>query len=211
MKDTWGADTNLFRPDQPQDLLSKLNLTKARRILSCRALFPLYRVSTIIQSFSALSKDFADIVLIIGGQGPEQMKLKQMVEDLDLTSQVFFTGYLDKPTMSQLFSTVDIYVQFPESDGVSITAMEAMSSGLPIISSDVGDVPTLVKDGENGFLVDPNSTDALTQAIRKLLQNTQLQEKMGKESRDEAVTNHDRTKFFGSIAQRMKTIASNVS
>ncbi|MCK4566363.1 MAG: glycosyltransferase family 4 protein, partial [Candidatus Thorarchaeota archaeon] len=108
-------------------------------------------------------------------------------------------------------STVDIYVQFPESDGVSITAMEAMSSGLPIISSDVGDVPTLVKDGENGFLVDPNSTDALTQAIRKLLQNTQLQEKMGKESRDEAVTNHDRTKFFGSIAQRMKTIASNVS
>jgi glycosyltransferase involved in cell wall biosynthesis len=211
LKATWGADTKLFSPDQPNDQLSTLDLPDTRWVLSCRALYPLYRVSYIIESFSVLAREFEDVSLIIGGQGSEQESLKQMVSDLDLSDRVFFTGHLDRPIMSQLFSSSYIYVQYPESDGVSITAMEAMSSGLPIISSNVGDVPTIVRDKENGFLVDTASSESLTVSMRKLLTDEALREKMGRQSREDALEKHDRSKFFANITGRMREIAASTN
>ncbi|MFW9964001.1 MAG: glycosyltransferase family 4 protein [Candidatus Sifarchaeia archaeon] len=211
LKATWGADTKLFSPNQPDDQLSSLGLPKTRWILSCRALFPLYRISTIIESFSVIAKEIDDVSLIIGGQGSERQSLEQLVSDLNLSDRVFFTGHLDRETMSQLFSSSYIYVQYPESDGVSITAMEAMSSGLPIISSEVGDVPTIVHHQENGFLVDTSSSESLTESMRKLLNDRELRDKMGRQSREDAEQKHDRSKFFANITMKMREIASNTS
>ncbi|MHA2142399.1 MAG: glycosyltransferase family 4 protein [Candidatus Thorarchaeota archaeon] len=200
---TWGADTNRFKPGENQINLKTMHLPEGRRILSFRALFPLYRVSTIIEAFKQIVLDYEDVHLVVGGNGPEKANLETLVTQLQLDDRVFFVGHVGRDMMSDIFSSSHFYVQFPESDGVPITAMEAMASGLPLISSAVGDISTLVKHGENGLLVDDDSPDALADAMKKILDDEVLRKAMSRKSRELAVNYHNRTKFFRAMAQRM--------
>ena len=108
--------------------------------------------------------------------------------------------------MSQIFSNSYFYVQFPESDGVSITGMEALSSGLPLISSKVGDTPVLIEHEVNGYLVDGDSEDLLSTFMSTLLSNRELRDQMGSKSRQLALEKHDRTLFFKNMVEKMREL-----
>ncbi|MFX1484414.1 MAG: glycosyltransferase, partial [Promethearchaeota archaeon] len=109
-----------------------------------------------------------------------------------------------------LLSNAELYVQFPKSDGVAISAMEAMSSGLPIISSDVGETSVLVIDGENGILVAEDSSSALAGAILKVVENPDLRKEMATNSRQLAVKNHDRYRFIELFIEKIKEVIQSI-
>ncbi|MBI5050449.1 MAG: glycosyltransferase family 4 protein [Nitrospirae bacterium] len=73
----------------------------------------------------------------------------------------------------------DIFALSSLSEGMPVSIMEAMASGLPVVSTDVGGVSELVMDGETGFLVPPKNPDALAEKIKALMDDKALREKMG--------------------------------
>ena len=202
---TWGADTEAFRPGLKKDHITDLALGQSKLVLSFRALYPLYRTETILSAFAKISQHHNDAVLVIGSDGSERENLEKISEKLGLDNRVRFIGHVARNEMRQLFSNAYLYVQFPESDGVTITGMEAMCSGLPLISSNVGDISVLIEHGVNGFLVDDESVDTLASYIDKLLSDKTLRDEMGSKSRQLALDKHDRKSFFKMMKDRMKS------
>jgi glycosyltransferase involved in cell wall biosynthesis len=204
MVSTWGIDTTEFTPGLPfSEVRQKLGLPDKRIILSFRLLAPLYRISTIIQAFANLEQEYDDVILVIGSDGPERRHLKDLVQELGIAHKCYFLGFIDHEDKRVLFSNSYLYVQFPCSDGVAITALEALSTGLPIITSLSEETDVIVKEN-NGIIVTDGSIEALSTAFRKLISNPVLRNDMGYHSRKLAVEKHDRNRFFDSFIERLQ-------
>lgn len=119
-----------------------------------------------------------NIELIIIGNGELKKSLESMVRELGLDDNVIFTGYVSN--VEYWLSKADIFIMSSHYEGVPLAILEAMASGLPIISTDVGSIKEIVK--ENGMLVDTNDSKALKKAIKVLLCDDALRKRMGKKS-----------------------------
>ena len=202
---TWGVDTNSFKPGQRTDTVNRiLGCSECEYILSFRALEPLYRIDAIIRAFvAAQGKLPDDLKLVIGSDGSEKPQLQQLIHELHQDEKVVLTGYVDSETKRSLLASASLYVQYPTSDGVSISMLEAMSSGLPLVASDVGETRVLLTDRVNGILVNPNSVSALEEAIVELMNHDDMRTSMAANSREIAVRDHDRNVFFDQFAARV--------
>ncbi|MFX1484569.1 MAG: glycosyltransferase family 4 protein [Promethearchaeota archaeon] len=204
---TWGVDTTHFLPGLSLETTQKhLAIPKCRYILSFRVLGPLYRVDFIIRAFSEIASKAKDLILVVGSDGPEREKLVELAQELQLSNKVFFTGFIDDEDKRALLSNAEVYVQFPTSDGVAISTMEAMSSGLPIVSSNAGETSVLVKDGENGILVVEENPSALASAILRILETPQLRKELAEKSRELAVERHNRYRFVELFLDKMREV-----
>ena len=117
--------------------------------------------------------------LHIGGNG-EVEELQRMIEPIK--DVVEFYGWVDVEMKRRLLSQANAYILPSYNEGLPISILEAMSYKLPIVSTRVGGIPEIVKDGYNGFLIDPGDKNAMKEAIDKLLVDEKLQKKMGEYS-----------------------------
>lgn len=114
-------------PVQPAD--------KEKIIYSNRLHEKLYRIDTIIREFSVFAKDHDEWTLCIGATGKETGHLKELAATLGIEKKVRFVGWLDKQANHDLYARSKIYVSIPESDGTSVSLLEAMSAGcLPVVA-----------------------------------------------------------------------------
>ncbi|MEO5377601.1 MAG: glycosyltransferase family 4 protein [Magnetococcus sp. DMHC-6] len=111
------------------------------------------------------------------GAGPLWTTLQQRASLPDLQGRVFLTGAMTHDV--HLYQDLDIYLQPSLSEGSSMTTVEAMAMGLPVIASRTGGLAEVVIDGETGLLVPPNDPQALAEAILTLLHDPQRAQAMG--------------------------------
>ena len=97
--------------------------------------------------------------------------------------KVRFTGFVPYEDLKALYSACDIFVLPSFEEGHGITLTEAMASGKPLIGTKVGGIPAQIKDGWNGFLVEPGNEKQLAEKIRYLIDNPEERERMGENSR----------------------------
>ncbi|WP_340817842.1 glycosyltransferase family 4 protein [Methanolobus sp. WCC4] len=134
-------------------------------------------VELLVRSFSHVVEEFNNSKLLIIGDGEYKNNLESLVIQLNLEKHVIFTGSL-KNVFTAL-SVCDIYVHISlQEGGVSISILEAMSMGKPVIATNVGGIPELVVDGENGILIDPFSDD-IGNVIVNLLKNETKRKHIG--------------------------------
>ena len=132
----------------------------------------------LIQVLANLVKEYPKIKLRIIGDGKERETLRQKATDLNLQSNIEFTGNV--PDVENYLCDADIFVLSSLYEGVPLSILEAMAAGLPIVSTDVGGVKDIVTD--NGILVNSGDVDAMTQAILKLIRDRTLRLKYGEHS-----------------------------
>jgi glycosyltransferase involved in cell wall biosynthesis len=109
----------------------------------------------------------------------------QLISELKLTDNIEMPGPVYGPEKEKLFQDSDIFV-FPtyfELETFPLVNLEAMSAGLPIVSSNEGCIPEVVLDGINGYIVDPNDVNQLADRVLKLVNNDDLRIEMGKAGR----------------------------
>lgn len=123
--------------------------------------------------------------LIVIGEGPERERLDQLSREYGMGGQVFFLGYLEQEKYDYL-SVSDAFVLPSHHEGLGIALMEAMSLGLPVISTDSGGQRDLITDGQNGLLVRPGDPQALAHAIEKLMGDSALCKRLSEDSRIKA-------------------------
>ncbi|CAO5683058.1 MAG: D-inositol-3-phosphate glycosyltransferase [Holosporales bacterium] len=130
----------------------------------------------LIEAIRILKKLGINISCYIGGSGPLESELKQMVFDLGLDDSVVFLGKIENQI--SFFEKLDVFV-FPSlHEGLPYAILEAQSFSLPTIATTVGGIPELIEDGVNGFLVPSASSELLAKSILQLITSSALYDEM---------------------------------
>jgi glycosyltransferase involved in cell wall biosynthesis len=117
------------------------------------------------------------------GDGTETLdRVKKMVAQSGLTDKITFGGYVED--IEDYLAESELCILISHSEGFPLSILEAMSLNLPIIASNVGGIPEQVIDGYNGYLIQRNDAETLTEKIRLFMNNPTLRREMGDNSRD---------------------------
>jgi glycosyltransferase involved in cell wall biosynthesis len=116
--------------------------------------------------------------LDIVGDGELLHDLKRLTKDLKLENYVHFLGYINN-VIDYLLNNIDIVIIPSENEALSFAAIEAMATGKPIVCTNIGGLPEVVVDGENGFLVEYGDTEALAKKLSTLIHSAELRREFG--------------------------------
>ncbi len=147
---------------------------RSAHVIVARNLEPLYDNTSAIRAFQQVQKVLPHARLTLAGSGPEAAHLQALVKELGMNDCVTFTGRLDRDAMARLFREADIMLNPSLADNMPNSVLEAMASGVPVVSTNVGGVPYLVEDGKTALLVPPADPVALSSAALRLLQDEPL-------------------------------------
>jgi len=133
-----------------------------------------YGIDTAIRAFARLRKEFPHARLTIAGSGSEKEKLEKLARELNVSSFVSFTGTLERKEIAALYKTAQIAINPSRTDNMPISILEAMATGIPVVSTRVGGIPCLIKEEVNGLLVPVDDDVSLAQAVSRLLTDNTL-------------------------------------
>ncbi|MDA1349464.1 MAG: glycosyltransferase family 4 protein [Chloroflexi bacterium] len=153
---------------------AELPLKAAIKVVYAGRLVPWKRVDKLMDAVARI--DGAGLVLI--GDGPDRTALEQHSQDTRMSQRVYFAGARTKDEMMALMAACDIFVMNSTYEGLPHVLLEAMSAGLPVIATNIGGTPEVVTDGENGILIDHNDPEALEKALRSLISNPDVRERL---------------------------------
>lgn len=136
----------------------------------------------LVEALGILSKKL-NVKLILVGGGPEEERIKKQISALNLEDKVLHFKNIADEKMYQLYVLADISVTPTLYEGLPLVILEAMACGKPIVASDVSEVPQVVRNGENGFLVPPKNPLAIAEAVLKI-RDRNLFEAMGRRSQE---------------------------
>ena len=148
------------------------------RILVARNLEPIYDNSTAIRAFSLLLKDYPHAQLVVAGSGPERENLLQLVNSENLSNSVTFTGRVDNAQMAELFGQSTIMLNPSLADNMPNSVLESLASGVPVVSTNVGGIPYLVRHEETALLVEPGDYVGMAREMQRLIENKALRENL---------------------------------
>lgn len=123
-----------------------------------------------------------DVKALLVGEGKTENTLRRMAGRLGLSGHVRFFSVVNRT--AEMLSLFDIFAVPSRQEGLGLSVMEAQAAGLPVVASRVGGIPSLIEDGKTGILVDPENSDALAEAIIKLLQDKNRRKEIGMAGRE---------------------------
>jgi glycosyltransferase involved in cell wall biosynthesis len=124
---------------------------------------------------------FREVRFMIVGEGPDHDALQRSIDELGLNNYVTLAGRRDD--MPAVYASFDVMVSSSRQEGLPIAILEGMATGLPLIATAVGDVPTVVRDGTTGILVPSENVDRLATAILELLRDPMKRARLGAAAR----------------------------
>jgi glycosyltransferase involved in cell wall biosynthesis len=185
-----GVDTTLFRP---------ISKEKSRQILGLKndllytlfvgRLSPSKGLGVLIDAFADIAKKNPRVNLILIGPSTveEKMYYQKKIKSLELEKRVQIAGFFPSRILALYYNAADIFV-FPSlSESFGVSLIEAMACGLPVVASYTGVAPNVIRNGENGFLINPGNKEELIDRITLLLDNDGLRSEFGKKGRQTTI------------------------
>lgn len=142
-----------------------------------------------------------DIRFVIAGSGEEERALKQQCTELGLDHCVTFAGWIDREDKRRLLTESQLLVLPSYNEGLPIAILEAISYGMPVVSTDVGDISAAVREGENGYLIERGDVSALADRINRVFESRETYQKMSDVSRRLAEEQFSDTTYFEKLKQ----------
>lgn len=165
-----GVDTDAFNIFLSRvDARKKLNLPEKGFYFGIVARLKKAKSHNILlEAFSGVAKSTPDAFLVIVGDGPLENELKKLTEDLNIMSNVFFLGRKNHEEVPEVLRTLDCFVHPSLREGLGVAILEAMASGLPVISTRVDGIIEIFNTPETiGKIVPPSNADALAKTMSK--------------------------------------------
>ncbi len=132
----------------------------------------------VLQAAAQISKEYSDkIIFKFVGDGIWKSFYEEMADKLGVSAQIEFTGRLDSDSIKKMYMTAHVYLMTSLTEGCPNVILEAMSFGLPIISTRVGGVENII-DSNSGFLIDTNESGQIVRGVLKLFKDRDLWERM---------------------------------
>ena len=160
---------------------SRFRYRKRRKLrpifMTNRILEPLYNVDCILRAFAIIQSRYPDAALTIAHDGCCRPALEKLAEELQLRNTKFI-GRVPHDKIPELYDSADIYLTSPNIDCMPGSLLECLASGLPIVATNAGGIPYIVRDGETALLVDINDHEALAARCFELLEDEKLVEQL---------------------------------
>lgn len=177
-----GVDPGLFEYSEPPDSQELVAIGSLRERKGYDVLF---------DALATIREEFPDVHLHVFGEGPLEDELRRQVADLGLDSNVTFHGFVDQSVVREHLSRARAFVHPSRSESFSLVRLEAMSTGCPVVISDISGAREMVRDGEEGFVVPRESPDAIVDAVSTLLSDYDLTKRVGRQARERVEEKYD--------------------
>lgn len=139
------------------------------KLIVTRSLEDIYDIPSVILAFNEVKKLFPSALLGIVGDGSRRSALESLVCELDLKNCVRFYGELSHEKIAAVYQQYDIFINASKVDNLPGSILEAFASGLPVVSTNAGGIPYMVRDGENGLLCETGDHTSLAKNAIKIL------------------------------------------
>lgn len=149
-------------PDGPPHLVVARNLER------------LYDNATALRAFAQLRARHLDARITIAGTGPEEASLRRLAADLGVADAVSFAGRLDRDAMAALYRCASVVINPSLADNMPNSVLEAMASGVPVVSTNVGGVPFLLRHEDTALLVAPGDDRIMAAALLRVSEDRAL-------------------------------------
>ena len=174
-------------PYSKEECRKKLGLPLDKKILLFFGYLSPYKgPDVLVKAMPKIIRDVPDVELVFAGKGVMREELEMLSKVLGIEKNVRFVGFVDDDLKALYYKAADIFClpSTMSTESFGIVNLEAMACGVPIVASKIGGIPDVVKDGENGLLVQPRDSEVLADAIICLLENEDVRERMGKSGRE---------------------------
>lgn len=155
----------------------------APQVIVARNLEPIYDNATAIRAFALVHSKRPDARLVLAGTGPEEAQLRSQVRSLGLDDAIEFAGRLEREVMAARLRESAVALNPSTVDNMPNSVLEAMASGVPVVSTSVGGVPYVVEHGRTALLVPAADAKAMADAILRVLDDVDLAQRL----RDQAL------------------------
>jgi colanic acid/amylovoran biosynthesis glycosyltransferase len=197
-----GVDTTVFTPhrngDRPPGRL---------HVLCVGTLHEVKGQEHLVEACRLLIAQSVDVVCRLVGDGPDRSMLARRIAEAGLEHRVVLPGARTQPQVAADLVAADVLVapsvptRQGRREGIPVVLMEAMSSGLPVVASELSGIPELVEDGVSGLLVPPGDATSLAAALRALYEDPALRRRLGESGRRRVLAEFDIKRSVGELIQ----------
>ncbi len=172
-----GIDTEQFKPAEKPKNGNKLRILCVSRLIERKG------IDGLIKSIPLMKERLGDTIEVwIVGEGNLERELRDLARSLDVEDKVDFKGYIEHDRLPDVYANSDLFVLPSFNEGMSNTVLEAMASGLPIVTTDTGGSNELIE--ENGTVILNHEPKTIADAVCKLLGDPVIRETAGTKSRE---------------------------
>ena len=182
-----GVDTVKFRPGLSFGVIDKdYGIDISRPVIICpRRLEPKNGVEYLIRAVPLIRREVpgAQFLIVGGGFPDERARFEEMLDEWTQRDGVVFTGNVPNAAMPMFYALSQVAVLPSLMEATSISGLESMASGLPLVGSNIGGIPEIITDGESGILVEPRAPEQLAREIVRLLRDDAMRARIGRGAR----------------------------
>jgi len=175
-----GVDVDRFQNVKGDHLIAELGPNRNKfRIGNIAALAWHKDQKTLVEAARIVVDKFPGVIFLIVGEGPLRKEIEILIKKFSLEEEVKLLGF--RQDIPEILSILDLFVLSSSWEGLGTSLLDAFASKVPVVATNVGGIPEIVKDGVNGILVPPGNPGALARAIISLLKNRDLARQIAEE------------------------------
>ncbi len=208
-----GVDVGRFAP-----AAANRHASAALRIVSCGQLERYKGMHALVAACAEVIRQGIAVECAIVGEGVQRPVLEAQIERLGLRAHVRLLGARPQAEVASLLQQADLFVlaselagKFGRRDVIANVVVEAMAAGLPVIATHIPGVEELVEHGVSGYLIPPNSTEAISRAIATLAADADTRARLGRASRRRIVQDFDRNKNVLRLAELLNPMSADAA
>ena len=176
-----GVDLSVFRPLDQKTARDLLGLNGEKILLYVGRVEPLKGLGLLVETAAQIDSEDGVRMMVVGADangGQEMDRVKQLAKDRDLEDQIDFVGQVDHTELPLYYNAADVCVVPSYYESFGLVALESMACGTPVVASSIGGTVEVITDEVNGLLVPAGNETALADAIRQLLNQGSLVQKL---------------------------------
>jgi glycosyltransferase involved in cell wall biosynthesis len=167
---------------------------------------PVKLLNLLLQAFADLHALRPETRLMLVGEGSQRAELEQYAQQLGLANAVIWLGH--RTDIPSLLAAMDVYVQSSHNEGMSLSILEAMAAGKPVIATDVGGAREVLRPHENGLLVRSHSSESLFGSMLELTTHPELRVRYGESAREQVLAEFSLQKMVDTYGQIYRSLVT---
>jgi glycosyltransferase involved in cell wall biosynthesis len=167
------------------------------------------RTDDVLLALKRLREREVDAALCMVGDGPDREFVERRASELGIVRHCFFLGYQEE--VAPYYAAFDAMILPSGNEGTPVSAIEALASGRPVVATRVGGVPDVVRDGEDGFLVDPGDVEHLAERLALLARDPELRGRMGSAGRERVLPRYAVDRLIDDVDGLYRSLLDGVS
>jgi L-malate glycosyltransferase len=204
----WGVDLERFFPGENPDFRQRRGWQDAFILLSMRSWEAVYGVDVLVRAFARAAQQIPELRLILLGNGSQAGLIRKIIMEYGLDERVFWGGQVKNTDLPEYYRAADLYLSASHSDGSSVSLMEALACGRPVLVSDIPGNKEWITNCQEGWLFPDGDVEALTAGILQASHQRRDLAEMGKSARRLAEARADWNKNFQILLSAYKLAAN---